>query len=259
MITFAKKKHISDIASLWNEAFGDKFEDIFGYLKTLVEYCVVFEENNKVISMLFLLPVKCGKKKGRYIYAVATLKSYRGMGISTTLIEFAKGFANDNNEDFLILVPQSEGLFKFYEKRGFVPLSFERKVIIDSDNGEEVNIKLKKLSASEYYENRKKYLCSKCFIEWDIDMLKFAKEMYQGEFLEIIKDDNIMGVAFVVRAADSVIVKEFLTDEPEAIAKDLKHYYNADRICFTYPYNESPSAMMYPRAFENVYFNIALD
>ena len=123
MIIFAEKKHISDIAALWNEAFGDKLADVLVYLKTLIEYCVVFEENNKVLGMLFLLPVKCGIKKGRYVYAVATLKSHRGMGISTALIEFAKGFVNDNNEDFLILVPQSESLFKFYEKRGFVSLS----------------------------------------------------------------------------------------------------------------------------------------
>ena len=58
-------------------------------------------------------------KKGFYVYGVATGKEYRGKGISTKLLEYAKGFVDEKKADFLVLVPRNEGLFEFYVKRGF--------------------------------------------------------------------------------------------------------------------------------------------
>ena len=58
MILPANKCHKEQIINLWQEAFGDKTEDIKKYLNTIFKYFLVYEENGIVKGMLSVLPVK---------------------------------------------------------------------------------------------------------------------------------------------------------------------------------------------------------
>ena len=55
----------------------------------------------------------------RYLYAIATLKAFRGQGIGTALLKAAHAHMRDTAEAASILVPGNRDLFTFYEKRGY--------------------------------------------------------------------------------------------------------------------------------------------
>ena len=116
MIGFALDKHTDGIKRLWKNAFGD--EDINEFLKNYKKNILVYIENGNVCGMLSMLPILMGEEKGRYIYAVATDENYRGRGISSELLEWARKYSQDMGEKFLVLVPAEKSLFNFYEKRG---------------------------------------------------------------------------------------------------------------------------------------------
>lgn len=259
MIVFAENKHITDITKLWCEAFGDREEDVLVYLNTLIKYCVVFEDNGKVAGMLFLLPVTCGINEGRYVYAVATLKEYRGRGISTALLDFAKMFIAENNESFLVLVPQTKSLFDFYGKRGFKAFSCVNKINVSclKDDG---TFNFQKISVKEYYEERKEYLANMSFVEWNDEMLQFAKKMYSGDFYRIDEDGKEIGIAFVTKNGDEIVVKEVLSTKLHRAVKAIQSIYCTQKRSIVYPdKNGEPFAMMYPDVYTDSFFNIALD
>ncbi len=259
MIVFAEERHIRDIARLWFEAFGDREAEVLVYLDTLLKYCIVFEEDGKVMGMLFLLPVNCGVRKGRYVYAVATFKAYRGRGISTELLDFAKKFIDENNESFLVLVPQSKSLFDFYENRGFKAFSCVNKITGCHVEENEI-FSCKVISPDEYFEKRKEYLTGDSLIEWDVYMLGFAKKMYDGDFIMIEEYGREIGIAFMAKGGNEVFVKEVLSENFKKAIAAIQNICNTEKLSIVYPdKNAVPFAMMYPEVYTNTFFNIALD
>lgn len=261
MIVFAKNEHINQITKLWNEAFGDAESEISKYLEMLLKYLVIYEDNGQVLGMLTIIPISCGDKKGRYVYAVATLKSSQNRGISTSLLEFAKQYIKDNGEDFLILVPQSKGLFEFYKKRGFSTFSCVRKDKYINSSGEKLcSYKMDEITPREYMRKRKKFFEGEFFFEWDEDILNFAKEMYGGRFVLIREKNTEIGIAFCYEAVNELLVKELLTDKKEKVLNLLSQKYGKEIISYSYPDNtDIPFAMVYPEDIKGAYFNIALD
>lgn len=260
MIIFANEKHKGQIATLWSKAFGDKESDVLKYLDSILKFMLIYEEDDIVLGMLALLPVKLCGKCGRYIYAVATREDKRGRGISTGLLEFAKNHIKENNETFLVLVPQNESLFSFYEKRGFSSVScIERR----QDYAECPEIKggiVKRITAEDYKKIREIFFCGTAFVEWDTNMLAFAKSMYDGEFVSVIVDGKEIGAAFCFVVGEELFVREMLAQKPELVVKILKKEYGISKATYVCPnlFGE-PFAMFYPEVKEYTYFNIALD
>ncbi len=110
---------------LYREAFG---EDDLEFEKALFEncfkYCKFIKENEKIVSMLFLLPTVLKTEeqsyKSAYIYAAATLKECRGKGYMSKLIK-------ENQGDIpLFLKPANDALIKFYKNSGFKTVLAEK-------------------------------------------------------------------------------------------------------------------------------------
>lgn len=81
-------------------------------------------ENEKIVSMLSLIPARLAGKDssflyGLYLYGIGTLPAYRKQGLSKSLIECVKEYAKFLSYDFLMLVPATTDLIPFYEKQGF--------------------------------------------------------------------------------------------------------------------------------------------
>ncbi len=78
--------------------------------------------------MLSMIPVCLSTEKqklpGHYIYAAATLPEYEGQGIMTGLLDFCCKRAAAAGDAFSCLVPASDSLFQFYEKRGYRTLFY---------------------------------------------------------------------------------------------------------------------------------------
>ncbi len=252
MIKFAQKKHTDGIIRLWNEAFGDSREEIESILCRTLSRTVVCVESETVCGMLTLLPVRLENKNGFYVYAVATLKSCRGQGISTKLLNFAKNL----NADFLVLVPQSDSLFGFYEKRGFVPVCcINKSEVLPEKMG---GITFKKIPPAEYCDTRQKF-CSKEVVFWSEEMLLLAQELYGGSFCGIYKQERTIGVGFYYKHDGRLYIKELLSEHStDILAGALGAEEKAESVCYA-ACGEDRFAMIYPESDGNIYFNIAFD
>lgn len=110
---------------LYREAFGeDDIEFETALFNNCFKYCRFSEENEKIVSMLFLLPTvlkteKCSLKCG-YIYAAATLKECRGKGYMSRLINEVQG------DMPLFLKPANDTLIGFYKGLGFKTVSAKK-------------------------------------------------------------------------------------------------------------------------------------
>jgi len=256
MILPAKLRHKEQIIALWNSAFGDKTKDVEKYLKTLLEYFLVYEEDGILKGMLSVLPVSFGNKIGGYIYAVTTDKNHRGQGICNKLMEYVK---EDKSYNFLVLKPQNDGLFEFYGKMGFerVP-QLEKKEFWTIENSE-VEYQLKQLSAKDYEFARNSYFAEE-IIKWDENMLSFAKDMYNGEFYAIEEKENRVGWVFCYKDKSVAVIKEIVANKPQDIANFVACELDCKKVKYAVcNENGSDGFMIYPKALRSGYFNIYLD
>jgi predicted N-acetyltransferase YhbS len=168
MIEFASEKYRKGIIELWQEAFGDKAEFINGFLDRMnyAENMLVYSENGEVCGMATMLPVFCGKNKGRYVYAVATAKNHRGKGICNRIMRAVDEFIVKQNEKFAILVPASDSLFGFYEKMGYAQ-------IVCKPDFPKITERGKKCSVSEYFKIREKLFENCNLIGWSEESLDY--------------------------------------------------------------------------------------
>ena len=260
MIRFFEKCDRDAVMSLWAEAFGDSRERISDFLDSFCQNMLVFEKEGRIASMVTILEMKIGAEKGRYIYALATDKRFRGQGLATELIEYVKRFLTENGEKFLILLPQSKSLYDFYEKRGFSKL-FCTKTIQMSDLSDFYGLDVKKITAKDYFKRRKEYFKKERYAEWDIKMLEYMRTLYNGEFVSVEKDGKLLLAAFCHKNADKLIVSELLSyyDEDEVIC-GLAHFFTAEEVlCLKAEKTAEPFAMAYPSEYADVFFGLGMN
>lgn len=114
MIKYTDKR--SDIIELWQEAFGDSFDDIEFFIRNVKNArCLAYYNEDNIISMFFLVDCTCLEQNGKYIYAACTKTDFRKKGIMSELLNYAK----ENSEDFICLIPANENLSEYYKSRGF--------------------------------------------------------------------------------------------------------------------------------------------
>ena len=125
MLINEKDKYIPSLINLWYKVFGDEREyiELFFGDAYFDSECFAEIDDGEVVSALYLLKciIKCDGKiyHGRYLYAAATLADYRGKGLMAKLIREAQSYAEDENLDFIALVPADDGLYDYYGRFGF--------------------------------------------------------------------------------------------------------------------------------------------
>ena len=183
------------LTALWMEAFSDSLEDVTTFLETLAytRHALVLCEDNRVCSMLFLLPtaVQDGQRRFTvgYIYAGATHTDARGKGYYRRLLAYAEQIAKQEGMVALMLRPASEILFATYRRMGFtVPLygSVDRTAPIQT---EEV------LDAHRYAVYRRQLLDGQAFVDWDDRVwslaLSWCEAVTDGSCLILRDDQNV--------------------------------------------------------------------
>lgn len=109
------------LRELWKEAFGDSdvFLDAFFTHGFSPRRCRCIAEENQVLAALYWFEAACGGSRFAYLYAIATAKSHRGRGLFAQLLADTKDVLTEAGFDGILLVPESEGLSRMYEKFGF--------------------------------------------------------------------------------------------------------------------------------------------
>ncbi len=131
MISIAEKSDKENLIKLWREAFEEESYAVRFYETVSFEDILVWRENEKVVSMMHVLPcfytydsrTYCGV----YLYALATAGEYRKKGIMEKLIHAAKKRAEEKNLDFLCLIAANQALKGYYNKFGFCAVLKETK------------------------------------------------------------------------------------------------------------------------------------
>lgn len=105
-----------EIIQLWQEGFGDPKEEILYFLENCSnKFCLAYKEENKPLSMLFLVEANLNGEETEYVYGATSSKAARNKGYMSELIKFIQKKYNR-----LCLIPASESLIEFYEKRHFI-------------------------------------------------------------------------------------------------------------------------------------------
>ncbi len=109
------------LKKLWKKAFADEdgFIDTFFSAGFSPERCRTAIADGTLAGMLFWFDCSVGGQKTAYIYGVATDPRAQGQGIATGLMENVHSLLSSCGYSSAILVPGSQMLFRFYEKRGY--------------------------------------------------------------------------------------------------------------------------------------------
>lgn len=108
--------NIDDIVPLWSEAFGDSREDIVFFIDNIKNgVCLAEFQNDKAVSMLYLVDCCLNSKQAHYIYAACTDSKSRKKGYMAGLIKYCI-----DNYDRVCLIPADEHLVNYYNKQGLV-------------------------------------------------------------------------------------------------------------------------------------------
>lgn len=134
---YADESHAPGLTKLWMEAFGDEKEYIHSFLTFQIRdrfsYVVCDDgEKDSVVSMAHAFPCKIKTPLADYefvyLYAVATLKSYQGLGIASQMLEEIHRDLESRGFFGTFLFPADEDLFRYYEKLGYRLRGYSQKV-----------------------------------------------------------------------------------------------------------------------------------
>ena len=251
------KENTESLIELWSDVFGDEREYIellFPYGKSVCDIFAKFD-GDKIISALYLLDCTLNfggvQYLGKYLYAAATDKKYRGKGIMASLINEAKEYCKNTGLDYISLVPANEGLYNYYKKFGFISAMHRTTVSGASD----IQAAKSEISGEEYFTERQMRLenslnFSGSSVGYVISCLEYSGmkfyrssigRMFMTEGDSILTDELIDGKNAVRFLFDNEISEENISTE---------------KFGMLYPIN---SELKRDWSIYDLYMNIALD
>ncbi len=269
MVRLSTHKDISGIVAVWKEAFGDSEKDIRFFLDFHYkpENTVIFDFDGEVASVLFLIDgdmhIKGKNFPSYYLYAACTLKKFRGMGMMSEMLDFAKNLAYQRNKFFIALKPAEDSLYDYYFRFGYQSV-FSKRIINFSRN-----------DSLEFNSNNK--TVDYDYFRWSEKSVEFAIEHHKYYGGYIIGDSN----GYILYSINNHIlnVKKF-TFPAEEFLKKIKNaasYHGVESIRVELPYNSDldlkdseivKSGMLLPvsedaehliKTIKNAYLSLTLD
>ena len=114
------------VKKIWQDVFGDDedFVDKFYSIFPMEKNTFVAKYGDNVVGIVNAIDCKISYENelfyGKYIYALAVDKNYRGRGLARALLEISE------SGSFMLLVPETPELFAMYGKLGY-----KQKVNVD--------------------------------------------------------------------------------------------------------------------------------
>lgn len=262
MLTLAKDGMRTDLERIWKMCFDDPAD----YVRYFFDYkynpntCAVYvdETVGRPVAMLHMLEGYITEDSEiipvQYIYAAATRPDYQRRGIMRQLIEFARRCAHLRGQKYMILVPGSRELFKFYEKLGFyrcfkvrnVYMTRKDLLTLSGTKKEKSNIpaaRISKLSLADIHAVRRDMLVDReGFVTWDSRSFKYAAGAYELSGGKIITaNDGIdAGYAFCYEEDGKVIVSELVANNGfvPVVIRNILDVFEADNFELRVPVYE---------------------
>lgn len=252
IINLPEEAQISDLKSLWREAFGDTEEFLDAFYRTAFrkDRCRIVMTDGNLAAALYWFNCYYFDKHIAYVYAVATAKAYRRQGICHGLMKDAHRHLVKLDYDGAVLVPGSKELFRLYEGMGYQICSTVREFSCTAAANE---IPIRHIDKEEYAGLRRKFLPSGGIVQEkeNLDFLQTQVRFYQGPgfLLAAGKEGEILHGT------------ELLGDETKA--PEIVKALGCMRGEFRVPGEDKPFAMYYPLKDGAipfpVYFGLAFD
>lgn len=204
----AEKSDISQIAALWQEAFGDSRESVEEFFRTFPN-CLsyVAQADGEVLAMVHALPqILSPHIQTAYLYAVATKKTHRGKGLCRKLMAFAEADLQSRGFAACVLTPGEPSLFGFYEKLGYETAFFRHRTAFPG--GTPISL--------ETYLRRRETLVPVAHMVYDKNTLSYAQKLYGLTFYE-----TATGMAAAGETYTAEVLPEDVGGEPFAMVKWL--------------------------------------
>ena len=177
-----QKPQISQLRSLWKEAFGDTEEFIGGFFRAGFSpaRCRCMVIHGKVAAALYWMDVRWNKQRFGYLYAVAVAKKHRDKGLGKQLLKDVQAHLSLRGYAGVLLVPGSESLRGYYEKLGYCTCTYVHE--FPARAGEEP-VALQPIDRQEYAALRARRLPEGSALEEEenIAFLETMVTFYRGE------------------------------------------------------------------------------
>lgn len=265
--------HITELRTLWKEAFGDTdaFLDTFFSTAFAPERCLCILMEHSVAAALYWFECEYQKKPLAYIYAVATAKACRGMGLCRQLLAATHATLRQQGYIGALLVPGSKTLFDFYKKNGYkttcyrhienyslythINTSCSTNQISDTVTRDTGMFMIRQISASEYASLRKEFLPQESVLQEKENLLFLQTQLhfYSGEnFLAAITitDQTLYCPELLYTECSDTTI--FTSEHPtqtnpsKHIMNRLLSYFDCTNGIFCSPGDSFPFAMYYP-------------
>ncbi len=239
MIRFAYKNDLESIVQLWKISFPNTDEFSEWFFKSIYrpERTLVFEENGVIYSALQRLSFEM-KNLGEvtYIFGACTHPDYRGRGLMSELLRYSEELDRDKNIKASVLIPQSEKLFRFYDKLGYEPKISIYKKKYTKQNPKDHSYAFRECSDDDISQLNVLYetsLDKANHIVRDVNFWKTQLEMFRqlgGNVFCLEHDGQLSGFAFVWND-DEVVIQELVGlnhDVRKILCHEIVSLYNVE-------------------------------
>ena len=125
MIQFADWGMRKELEQIWRVCFDEPARPAKYFLNNYFrpENCLIYQIGKKIAAVVYLLPaqivVNKGNAQAHYIYAAATLPTYRSHGYMAALLAGAALVGANRGDQYSIVLPASSGLYSLYRKSDY--------------------------------------------------------------------------------------------------------------------------------------------
>ncbi len=235
------RENKNEIKILWRNNFLDDDEKTINYFLENVfknQKGVGAFFNDELVAMILFLNSKIISKnkkfKSVYFYAVCTDEKYRKKGIMRDLFHFATEEAKKQGYEICFLVPETEELFKMYEKFSFErTIHYEEKCIVKCDYNNKKTITQKTdFCYNDYKRIKLNSLCNQQLIMWGKEEFEFIFDKRREDVSFLFTD-----FSFVVyeKNGTEILVYEICGDEDEIINLLFNNHGDCKKIILRVP------------------------
>lgn len=214
-VRFPREEEVESLKDLWHISFGDDYDYIDEFFERAFnkENTLVISDGDKVVSALYLIESHVVKDEkiynAYYVYAVATLPSYRGKGLMASLLRTADDVAMKRNVSYLFLVPGEESLYEMYKKFGYGKCFYFKEKVVEKKN---LSYECEKsdMNYDLYLNCRREYPLNEAVVFCEDGYNIFVSP--RGEDVKSIYVENV-GYCVYEKMSDGVTVWELFGDE----------------------------------------------
>lgn len=226
---YALQTDIPMLREIWLQCFGgpEQYLDFYYENRFSPRETLVIREGSRPVAMMTMMNVSIDGIKGCYVYAVATLPWFQGMGLQRKLDAFACQEMKKRGAAFSCLVPAEPGLFELYRKLGYENGfdRWEKRIPVEDLGPSGDAISFRRCSYTRFQALRRGYLAGLPHGVYHPDRsLRYIYrelEGFQGGVASFEEDGSPCYAAYSLSGDGELYVREQTGSDPERTARCL--------------------------------------